>query len=119
MSPKFVAQILIEMPKELKSRFDIDYQFTFKEFENVLELTNKHNLQKEAVLDMIEKTAKKQKINPNDYKQIQFTEIEREIKLIIEKDPTLSPNAIMGLIMKKYSGKINPKEVFDIIKKMQ
>ncbi len=119
LSPKFIAQILIEAPKELKTRFDIKHQFMQKEFEETLELANEHHLQKEAVLDILSRVAKKQKINPDHYKRVSFTEIEQEIKLIIEKNPALSPNAIMGIIMKRYSGKINPKEAFDLIKKLQ
>ncbi len=118
-SPKFITQILIEMPKELKARFNIEYNFTLEEFEKAFELANQHSLQKEAVSDILTKIAKKQKINPDDYKQVSFTEIEHEIKRIIEKNPGLMPNAIMGIIMKKYSGKINPKEVFNLIKKLQ
>lgn len=119
ISPKFLSQILIEMPKELKARFDINHLFTNQEFEEILGLANNHNLQKEAVIDVMAKIAKKQKINPNDYKQVSFKEVENEIKQIIEINPGLTPNAIMGIVMKKYSGKINPKEVFDIIKKLQ
>ena len=119
ISPKFIAQILVEMPKELKTRFDSNHIFSQDELKKILDITNNNNLQKEAVIDMMIKLAKKQKINPADYKQVSFKKIEEEIKSIMEKDPKLTPNAIMGLIMKRYSGKIKPKEVFDMIKKIQ
>jgi len=119
ISPKFIAQIIIEVPKELKSRFSINYNFSSSDSEKVLDLTNKHNLQKEGVIDIMIKIVKKQKINPADYKQVSFNEIENVIKNVIKKDPKLTSNAVMGLIMKKYSGKINPKEVFEFIKKLQ
>ena len=118
-SPKFLSQILIEMPKELKARFNIIHKFTDMEFKEVLTLADNHSLQKEAVIDIMIKIVKKQKINPADYKQVSFQEIEQEIKKVIQINPSLQPNAIMGIIMKKYSGKINPKEVFDLIKKLQ
>ena len=118
ISPKFIAQIIIEMPKELKSRFNIEYNFTLDELEKVFELANQHALQKEAVSDIMIKIAKKQKINPKDYKQLSFEDIEHEIKKIFQTNPSLTPNAIMGIIMKKYSGKVHPKEVFDLIKKL-
>ena len=119
MSPKFISQILVEMPKELKTRFDIKHDFTLNEFEKIIELANQNTLQKEAVSDIMIKLAKRQEINPDNYKQVSFKEIEHEIKQVMEKNPTLTPNAIMGIIMKKYSGKVNPKEVFDMIKKLQ
>ncbi|MBI2507356.1 Glu-tRNA(Gln) amidotransferase subunit GatE [Candidatus Woesearchaeota archaeon] len=119
ISPKFIAQIIIEMPKELKTRFNIKYNFTLSEFENALELANDHNLQKEAVSDILIKMANGKKINPEGYRQLSFAEIEQEIKKIFQSNPSLTPNAAMGIIMKKYSGKINPKEVYDFIKKMQ
>ena len=116
ISPKLIAQILIEIPKELRARFNINHNFNLKEFDEVLEYTNENDLQKEAIIDIMQKISKKQKINLNDYKKASFSDIEKEIKEIFEKDPKLSPNAVMGMIMKKYSGKINPKEVFDLIK---
>ena len=118
-SPKFISQILVEMPKELKTRFNVGHIFTSAEFKEILDLTNSHNLQKEAIMDMMKKIAKKQKIDPTDYKQVSFAEIEHEIKQIMGKNPNLTPNAIMGIIMQKYSRKINPKEVSDFIKKLQ
>ena len=118
-SPKFIAQILIEMPKELKARFGIHHQFNQAEINEILTLANDHNLQKGAEIGIMIKIVKKQKINPADYKQVSFQEIEQEIKKVIQSNPSLQPNAIMGIIMKKYSGKINPKEVFDLIKKSQ
>ena len=66
VSPKFIAQIIIEMPKELKARFNIKYNFTLDEFEKALELANQHSLQKEAVSNLLTRIAKKQKINPNN-----------------------------------------------------
>ncbi|MBI2667947.1 hypothetical protein HYX17_04235 [Candidatus Woesearchaeota archaeon] len=118
ISPKFIAQIIIEMPKELKARFNLNYDFKQHDFEKILKLTNKNNLQKEAVLDILAKIAGNKKINIDDYKQISFEKIEQEIKLILEKQPNITENAIMGIIMKKSSGKINPKDVFELIKKI-
>ena len=117
ISPRFIAQIIIEMPKELKARLNIDYNFSSADFQKVLELANKSNLQKEAVLDILAKIAGNKKIDIDDYKQVSFKEVEQEIKSILEKQPGITKNAIMGLIMKKYSGKVNPKEVFELIKK--
>ena len=65
---------------------------------------------------MLQKIARSQKINLEDYEQIPITKLQTEIKTIFEKDPNLTPNAIMGLIMQKYSGKVNPKTLFELIK---
>tara|TARA_Y100000296_G_C5165546_1_gene254338 strand:- start:367 stop:1053 length:687 start_codon:yes stop_codon:yes gene_type:complete len=116
ISPKLIAQILIEFPKDLKARYNLNYNYKLKDFETVLNLTNKHNLQKEAILDILQKIAKNQKINLEDYEQIPVTKIQKEIKDIFEKDPNLTPNAIMGILMQKYAGKVNPKTIFELIK---
>ena len=116
ISPKFIAQIIIEMPKELKARFNVDYSYNLSEFKEVLKHVNDHNLQKEAVLDILKKISKKQKINIEDYKKISISEIQKEIRSILEKSPGLTPNAVMGTIMKKYGKKVNPQEIFKIIK---
>lgn len=116
LSPKLMAQILIEFPKDLKARYNLNHIYTPNEFKTVLKLTNENLLQKEAILDMLQKIARSQKINLEDYEQIPITKLQTEIKTIFEKDPNLTPNAIMGLIMQKYSGKVNPKTLFELIK---
>jgi len=44
--------------------------------------------------------------------------LEEEILKIIKDKPGLSINAYMGLVMKKFKGKVNGKEVAEIIKKL-
>ncbi|GBE19532.1 aspartyl/glutamyl-tRNA(Asn/Gln) amidotransferase subunit B [archaeon BMS3Abin17] len=43
--------------------------------------------------------------------------IEEKIMKIIKEKPGLSPNAYMGLVMKEFQGKIDAREVMEIIKK--
>ncbi|UZE93900.1 MAG: Glu-tRNA(Gln) amidotransferase subunit GatE [Candidatus Pacearchaeota archaeon] len=49
--------------------------------------------------------------------KVDMKKIENEIKKFIKKKPGLRINAYMGLIMKKYKGKINAAQVVEIIKK--
>ncbi len=49
--------------------------------------------------------------------QISLGEIEKEIKNIIKEKPELSVNAIMGILMSKYRGKVDGKKLIEIIQK--
>ena len=44
--------------------------------------------------------------------------IEKSIQEIIQSKPGLTLNAYMGLVMQKFKGKVNGKEVMEIINKL-
>jgi hypothetical protein len=45
-------------------------------------------------------------------------DLELEVKKLLKEKPGLNPNAYMGLIMGKFKGKVNGKEVMDTISKI-
>ena len=58
-------------------------------------------------------------VNFNNYRKVSDKEIENEIKKIISNKKDLSPNAVMGIIMSKYKGKVEGKKVFELINKFK
>ena len=52
------------------------------------------------------------------FKELDDKDIEFVIKGIIESNPGLAFNAIMGDAMKKLKGKADPKKIVDTIKKL-
>ena len=50
--------------------------------------------------------------------KISDDEIEEEIRKIVKEKPGLRPNAYMGLVMKKFVGKLDAKRAMEIIKKI-
>ncbi len=120
IEPQTIARILIEIPKEIKSRLGLNTsKLTEDNFHAVLELINENKTQKEAALDVLADLIKDGKININKYKAISDQELENEIKNIIEKNKVVSFGALMGIVMGKLKGKVEGKKVSELIKKFK
>jgi Glu-tRNA(Gln) amidotransferase subunit E-like FAD-binding protein len=79
--------------------------------ELALNLLNSEKITKEIFDDVI----KKGEISPIE--EINLNEVKKEIKEIINEKPDLSANAIMGILMNKYRGKIQGSKLIELIKK--
>ena len=119
IEPKVIADILIEIPKEIKSRFKIDSEIKKGFMDKVLDNLNKGNISKDSVIEILVDHCNGKEVNFNDYRKVSDKEIENEIKKIINNKKDLSPNAVMGIIMSKYKGKVEGKKVFELINKFK
>jgi len=117
ISPNLIAHILIESPKEIKSRFNIDKKLKESDLKFIFEALNQNKITKEAVIEIALDLLKNKKVSLEDYKQIPEKEIEKEIENIVAKNPGASINALMGILMGKFKGKIEGKKLVEIIKK--
>ena len=109
---KLVADVLIEKPKEIKTRFKIDVKR--ENLDKVLELLKEKKISRENIIDVII-DLENDKFDASNYEKIDDKIIENEVKNLMKNN--LSVNAIMGIIMGKYKGKISGKELIEIIKK--
>jgi len=109
---KIIANVLIEVPKEIKKRFNLEVKE--ENLEKVLDYLSKGNLDKNSVVDALV-ALEKNKFDIKDYKKVSVKDLEKEIKEIIEKNKGLGVKALMGIIMKKYKGKVDGKKVFEIL----
>lgn len=113
VKPEFIARVLVDMKKEIKARFDLD---TTKGEEEVLEYIDEGKIPESvsgAMLILID-IAKGNKIDLNKYKPVE--NIDDEIRKIIKENKNASFNAIMGEVMKKFRGKVDPKKIAELIK---
>ena len=117
IGPRLIANLLIEVPKEIKSRFKIEKEITKDQFEFILNALNKDLIKKDSIVDILVDLLNNKKINLDSYKLVSKNDLEKEIKVLIQKNKDLSANAIMGLIMQKFKGKVSGKEASDIIRK--
>jgi Glu-tRNA(Gln) amidotransferase subunit E-like FAD-binding protein len=118
IEPKLIAHILINTPKEIKTRFNLDInKLDDKDFEEILTYLNKRIINKEVVIDLLIDKIKGKKIDISKFKTISDKELEEEIKKITEEKKGLSIGAYMGLIMAKYRGKVDGKKVMEILKR--
>ncbi len=115
IDPRFIAQVLIEHPKEIKSRYRV--KVLDKYVEEVLSYFNSKKITKEAVFEILLELAQNKKIDLKKYEILPKEKLEKEIIAIVKKYKHLSFNAIMGEVMKEFRGKIDGREVASIIRK--
>jgi len=56
-------------------------------------------------------------VDLNKYKGVSEDKLEKEIKELVKKKKGVAPNALMGIIMGKYRGKVDGKKVMELLKK--
>ena len=119
LDPQFIAKVLVETPKEIKSRFNVSEHITDEDFREIFSLVESKKITKEAVPDVLSEKLIEGKIDLNKFKPVKESDIEKEIKEIIKKNKGASLNALMGIVMEKFRGKIDGKKVAELIKKLQ
>jgi Glu-tRNA(Gln) amidotransferase subunit E-like FAD-binding protein len=73
----------------------------------------------EGVLEEILEALKKKKIDKGDkMEKVSEDEVEEFVGKIVKQKPGLRPNAYMGLVMKKFKGKIDAKKAMEVISKV-
>ncbi len=117
IEPNFLAQILINYPKELKSRLNIKKIVPEKKLKQILSEFNEGNIVKEAILSLMANAAEGKKIDFKKFKTLNKTDIEKEIIKIIKKNKGASFGGIMGEVMKKFRGRVDGKTISELVKK--
>ena len=115
LDPSFIAQTLVMTLKDLKTREGLNIEkLKKKDLEEVFGYVGK--VGKDAVPGMLADKIRGVKINLRKYKADE-KDLVKDVKDIIKKNKGASLNAVMGIVMKKYRGKVDGKEVTSIIKK--
>ncbi len=114
---KLISNILVEIPKDIKSRYRLEYKFEEDDFRLVLEALELKKITKDSVINIFKDIAEGKKINLKNYSPVDDSKLEKEIKALVEKNNDLSMGALMGEVMKKYSGKVDGKLASTLIAK--
>jgi len=118
IEPKTIAHIIIEIPKEIKSRLKLDSsKLNNKEFEGVLKLINENKIDKSSAVDVLVDLIKDGRIDFKKYEKVSDKDLERQIKKIAEKNKGASFGAMMGEAMRLFKGKAEPKKISEFVKK--
>jgi len=116
VNPSLVANTLILVLKDIKSRHNLD---TSKLSENNLEFLFKNiaqnRISKNAIENVLIDIVKGEKIEFSKYKEISESQLKKEIKKLIEENKEASINALMGMIMDKYRGRVDGKKVMEFL----
>jgi len=115
IEPKFIANVLIEVPKEIKARYNLEPKFREEDFHFVLRPLNETRIAKEAVMELLLEIAQNKKPNIEKYMSKPDYNLEKDIERIIRENQGASINALMGEVMKKYRGKIEGSSVRKIL----
>lgn len=116
IAPAALAQILCEMPKEIKKRYGKEVNFE-NEIEEILDKLDKGLIVKEAVFEILVELASGKKIEYNKYSILSEKELEKEIENIIYENRALPPNALIGKCMEKLRGRADGKKIVEIVNK--
>ena len=119
-SPNFVARTLLVFTKEIASheKKSVDI-FTLDILSSILESVRAKKILESDVKQVLESIAKGKSLEEAlKIEKADSSEIESEIAKIIKEKPGLSSGAYMGLVMAKFKGKVNGKEVSEIINKL-
>ena len=119
LEPNFIARVLVEIPKEIKSRYGIDKEIKKDDFNEVLSYVEKGLINKKNVTDVLVEKIKFGKVNLNNYKILSDEELKKEIKKIINENKDKTFSGLMGIVMSKFKGKIDGKKAADIINSLQ
>jgi len=118
LDPNIIAHTLINIPKEIKTRFKEDIsKLKHEHFDEILDFLNKGKIKKEALIDLLIKKIKNQKIKLDSFAEISDKTLDKEIKELIDKKKGLNIGAYMGILMGKYRGKVDGKKIMEILKK--
>ncbi len=118
LEPTFIAQVLIETPKEIATREKIDTTtLQEKDFYFVLENVQKNTIPRSAVSTILTQLAQGKHVDLNAFKSVSLDEVEAFIDHLMKTNKDVSMNGLMGDVMKKYKGKVDGKTVADLLKK--
>lgn len=117
LKPSFIAQTLIESPKEIKKRYDKGL-FMDEFIEEIFEKVNKKEINKDAVFEILVAIAQGKKIDYSRYKSMSDSELEKEIKKIVKDNKNIPINAVIGKVMAKLRGKAPGEKIVNIVKSL-
>jgi len=117
-----IAKTILIFPKEIaakenKTLEEID-KILEDNYNTVLDLVASKKITENEIKDFLIDIVKGKNIKDILKKEkVDSSEVEEKILKLIKKYPGLNVNAYMGIVMKEFKGKVNAKEVMDIVKK--
>lgn len=116
LQPQFIADTIINVPKEIKKRYSKTIKIE-KHINTLFTKLSNNDITKEAIFEILVDIANSKPPDYKKYKPIDDKQIEKEIKSIIDKNKEAPFGALMGIIMGKFRGKVDGKTVSQFLKK--
>ena len=112
----FIAQALIEYPKEIRRRYGEELNASEIYDEVFTKLVN-GKISKDGVFEIFLLFAQNKTIDYSKFEVLSNEIIEKEVKQIITKYPNESFKTVMGKVMSQLRGKAEGKEIAKLVKK--
>ncbi|MFP4117620.1 MAG: Glu-tRNA(Gln) amidotransferase subunit GatE [Candidatus Woesearchaeota archaeon] len=116
LDPSFIAQAILNYPKEVRKRHSIEFtDDNYKEVFTLLDNINAGEITKGAFMELLPRMIRKERIDYSDYRPIDKSQVKDKISSIVAANQKLSRGALMGMCMKEFRGKIDGKTISDIL----
>ncbi len=117
LKPAYIAETLLTAEKQIKKQFNKDVVLKDADFEELFIYLNAGKIAKEATLEIFSKTAEKpiQDIIV-EYKLMNDSELEKEVKQIVHENKGQPFNVIIGKVMSQLRGKADGKKIVNAVK---
>ncbi|MFH1327161.1 MAG: Glu-tRNA(Gln) amidotransferase subunit GatE [archaeon] len=120
--PNLIAQLLLIFPKDLAKKKKLDVvkvtEIIEEDILGVINLVNNRKIKEEDIKQVLEALVEGESLEEAiKIEKVDSSEVEEKIHKIIKEKPGLSEKAYMGGVMKEFKGKVNGKEVMEIIRK--
>lgn len=116
IEPSFMASQLTQTTKDIRRK--LGWEPSLSDFtEEIFPKLNAGEIASSSIVSILEKKAKGEKVNYDDYKILSDSELEKGIKEIVKKNKGAPMGALMGMIMRKFKGQVDGKKAMDILKK--
>jgi Glu-tRNA(Gln) amidotransferase subunit E-like FAD-binding protein len=115
--PELIAKLLVLWPSEIESKLKIKNKLTIDIAETILQAIESKKIYENDAKNVLSEYLEGKSIE-EALKIEKVKNLEEEILKIVREKPGLGKNAYVGLIMAKFKGKVNGKEVMEILDRL-
>jgi glutamyl-tRNA(Gln) amidotransferase subunit E len=119
IKPITIAEVLVSILKDIKTRYNLDLRISREQLEQILEKLNSGDITKEAAFEIMVAIAQGETALDFSRFKTSEDEISSFIIQLIGQHPQLNAQALMGLVMKEYRGKFPGQKILELIKKFK
>lgn len=117
LQPVFIADNLINTPKQIKKRYKKEID-VFEHIDEIFLKIDEGKIPKDSVFDILVDLAHGKKIDYSKFKAVDDDEILIELKKIVDNNKGAPIGALMGLAMSKFKGKADGKKINELLRKL-
>jgi Glu-tRNA(Gln) amidotransferase subunit E-like FAD-binding protein len=116
-NPELIAKMITIWTKEIENKTGKKSNFTLDIFETILQALQAKKINENEIKEIMEDIVKGKNVL-EAVKREKIENVDEEIMKIIKEKPGLNANAYMGLVMKKFKGKISGIDAMNVIERL-